>query len=346
MTEDAGLTMADEALGSQPLSVGIVGAGDIVSRVHLPVLSNCKCVRIVYVADKNPGAAQLVARSYKISSFTATDRLDLLPQTDVVLLAVPVTARLPYYELFAERGTSVLAEKPLALGGSEAERICNLYPEYSLACGFQRRSYASVILARLLVAENWFGPLRSINISEGALTTKTGTDSRFYDDAISGGGGVLMDLGCHSLDVAIYISSATEAVPLAQRFVFDGGVDREVNAHLSLRTATGACELEYLITWLRPAQNTIELHFETCIVELPCGPSQEIEIRGTKNGRDVASLRMKQAGATTIYQAFYEEWMAFLAGVQNRQASKFNARSCLPTIRAVEDLYTAGKRNP
>jgi predicted dehydrogenase len=338
-------TEQEGAAGARVLSVGIVGAGEIVSRIHLPVLSACEGIRIAYVADRNPEAARSVAGSYRVAAFTAADNLANLPQTDVVLLAVPVTARVPYYELFAQRGTCVLAEKPLAVGGLEAERICGLYPEYGLACGFQRRSYASVALARLLVSENWFGRLRSISISEGALTTKTGADSRFYDDATSGGGGVLMDLGCHSLDASIYITGATEAVPVEQRFVFDDGVDREIDAHLTLHTAHGSVDLEYFVTWLRPAKNTVELRFENCTVELSCRPSQEIEIHGAQNQRDVAALVMKHAGAATIYQAFYLEWMAFLDGVRSRRASEFNARSCLPTIRAVEALYRAGKRN-
>ena len=344
--ESSGIAALENIPAPRVLSVGIVGAGEIVSRIHLPVLSACEDIHIAYVADRNSETARSVAGSYKIAPIAADANLDELPVTDVVLLAVPVTARLAYYELFAKRGTSVLAEKPLAIGSSEAERICDLFPEHSLACGFQRRSYASVALARLLVTENWFGPLRSISVSEGALTTKTGTDSRFYDDAASGGGGVLMDLGCHSLDLAMYISEATEAIPIGQRFVFDGGVDREVEAHLSLRTATGACDLNYLVTWLRPAKNTIELHFENCTVEFPCQPSQDVKIHGSLNESDVASLSMKQAGAGTVYQAFYLEWMAFLDGVRSRQASKFSARSSLPTIRAVEALYSAGKRNP
>ncbi len=252
--------MADIArtvAGGQALSVGVVGAGEVVSRIHLPVLSACEGVRPAYVADRNPEAARVVARSFGAVPVTVTDDLDALPATDVVLLAVPARARMPYYELFARRGTKVLAEKPLATCLRDAERACALYPDYALACGFQRRSYTTAQLARLLVAENWFGPLKSISVSEGALTTKTGTNFRFYDEAGSGGG-VLMDLGCHSLDLAIYISGASEVAIAEQRFVFDQEVDREVQARMVLRTPSGECELDYFVTWLRPADNVIQ----------------------------------------------------------------------------------------
>ncbi len=327
------------------LSVGIVGAGEIVSRIHLPVLCACEGVRVAYVADKSTEAARSVGANYNISAITVADQLEDLPQTDVVLLAVPVNARLPYYELFARRGTCVLAEKPMAADSSDAVRICDLFPAHALACGFQRRSYASVALAKLIVAEKWFGRLRSISVSEGALTTKTGADSRFYDHSGSAGG-VLMDLGCHSLDTAIYISNATAAVSSRQSFIFDGEVDREIDAQLTLHTADGPCALEYFVTWLRPARNTIQFHFDNCTAELSCRPSSELTIRGIHNGGDAASLGMKHAGAATVYQAFYTEWMAFLAGVRTRQPSMFNARSCLATICAVESLYREGKRKP
>ena len=340
-------TVIEDNVATRVLSVGIVGAGEIVSRIHLPVLTACEGICVTYIADKNPEAAKSVAGHYKLASFCIADSLERLPYSDVVLLAVPVTVRLPYYELFASRGTCVLAEMPLAACAADAERICDLYPEFSLACGFQRRSYASVTLAKLLVAEKWFGPLRSVSASEGAVTTRTGADSRFYDDATSGGGGVLMDLGCHSIDTAIYISNAIDAIPTEQRFVYDGGVDRELEARLTLRTPDGSCPLDYLVTWLRPAKNTIELRFDNCTVALPCQPAGDLEILGGGNGRTTPVLTMKkQSGAASVYQAFYLEWMEFLAGVRSRQASRFSARSCLPTIRAVEALYRAGNRLP
>ena len=125
----------------------------------------------------------------------------------------------------------------------------------------------------------------------------------------------------------MYIAGATEAIPTQHRFVFDNGVDREVEARFTLTTQQGSCELDYFISWLRPADNSIELQFENCAVSLSCQPSQALEIRDGRNGGAPALLTMKDAGASTVYQASYLEWMGFLDGVRNQQPSKFNART-------------------
>ena len=319
------------------LSVGIIGAGEIVNRIHLPVLSACEDVRVSYVADRNAEAAASVAKAFRTTAVAVADNLDSLPPSDVVLLAIPVKARSPYYELFAQRGVCVLAEKPLAVTLADAEQICRRYPEHALACGFQRRTYATARLARRLVAEQWFGPLQSMSIAEGALTTKTGADSLFYD--ADGSGGVLMDLGCHSLDLALYISGAASLTVSERRFVVDQNVDREVEAQLLLHAPSGQCTLNYLVTWLRPTDNVIELRFENCLTSLSTRPAQHIEIRGRGSERGKAFLTA-EGGATTVYQAFYLEWMAFLDGVRTGQASEFSARSALATVGAVEALYS------
>ncbi len=323
------------------LTVGVVGAGEIVSRMHLPVLRECAGLRVIYVADKNHDTVRSVARNYRAEAICINDSPNVLPKTDIALLAVPVMARTSYYELFSSRQTPVLAEKPLAATAAEAERICCSYPEQSLVCGFQRRSYASVALARRMVVENWFGPLRAISVAEGALTTRTGVDSRFYDQAGSGGG-VLMDLGCHSLDLAFYISGSHGFSIARQRFVFDGDVDREVEAQMLLHSPQGTCEMDYLVTWLRPAENEIRLRFDNCIASLPCTPSDSIAISGIAS-RPRAVLSEKNCGASTVYQAFYLEWMEFLKGLQTGKPSAFSARSSLVTVQAVETLYSHGR---
>src|ERR1700683_1135320 len=96
-------TISESTPRQAELSVGIVGAGEITSRIHLPVLTACDGVRIAYVTDKNAQAANAVGGSYKLNAVTVPANLEELPITDLALLAVPVSARPRYYELFAPR---------------------------------------------------------------------------------------------------------------------------------------------------------------------------------------------------------------------------------------------------
>ena len=112
-----------------------------------------------------------------------------------------------------------------------------------------------------------------------------------------------------------------------------------------LHLPRGSCELQYFVTWLRPAENAIKLRFDHCVASLSCRPAENIEVRGLLDDRQVALLSAKHEGASSVYQAFYLEWAAFLGGVRNRCPSKFNARSALATVRAVESLYETGKRS-
>lgn len=299
---------------------------------------------VSYIADVSLEAAQRAGASYGVDSFGLPADLSALPSTDVVLLAIPVGARIPFYELFAARGTAVFAEKPLAIAGADAERICGLYADHRLACGFQRRAFATVDIARSAVAENWFGPIRSISIEEGARTAKTGTDARFYDDWSAAGGGILMDLGCHSLDMALFVSGATEAVPLHQRFVFDESIDRELRAGLRFRGPRGEFDVDLHVTWLAPTTNTLRIQFDACSLTLSCYPELCVNICDCDGHPVEINLTSRRRRAVTVYQAFYLEWEAFLDGARAQRASAFSGRSCLPTIRAVEALYAAGRR--
>lgn len=332
-------------MGDRVLTVGIIGAGEVATKLHLPVLSATPGINLTYVADVNGVAAKTTGESYGIESLTVTDNLSVLPVTDVVLLSTPVGVRGAYYDLFASRGTAVFAEKPLTVSSSEAVRLCSLFPDHALACGFQRRTYASVAIAKACVQHGIFGTIRSVSISEGARTTKTGTDARFYDDWSMGCGGILRDLGSHALDLVFQISGAVMARPLSQRFVFDGHVDREVEASLRFSGPAGEFDAEVFLTWLSDVENILEIRFDRCILSIPSRAEGTVRLLDLNHRSLCMTLQSTLRRSTTTYQAFYLEWEFFLEGVRRGQASDFSAASCLPTVRAVETLYeSAGNR--
>ncbi|MCX5796856.1 MAG: Gfo/Idh/MocA family oxidoreductase [Elusimicrobia bacterium] len=326
------------------LSIGIIGAGEVAAKLHLPVLTATPGIEVAFVADTRAESAKAVGEVYGIDWIAVSGDVSCLPQTDVALLAVPVGIRAPYYDLFAQRGTAVLAEKPLTVSYDEARRLCALYPEHKLGCGFQRRAYASVAAARACVREKAFGPIRSVRISEGARTTKTGTDARFYDSWSAASGGILRDLGSHSLDLAFHISGASEARAVSQQFYFDDLIDREVHARMVFRGDGGEFETDLFLTWLGSADNCLEFRFDSCILAIPTRaekPAQLLDLQGKPLGVTLTS-NLRQA--TTTYQAFYLEWEAFISGVRSGTPSSFCASSCLATVHIAEELYAAGRK--
>ena len=136
-------------------------------------------------------------------------------------MAIPLQVRRPYFEALSERGNAVMAEKPFAVSSDEHRAILGLFPAHRIACGYQRRTFANTLLIRKMLAKGWLGPLRAIELREGDRVKRSGADSRHFDDVALAGGGVLISLGCHSLDWVVHVMGATGYEILTQDVVFD-----------------------------------------------------------------------------------------------------------------------------
>ena len=74
----------------QNLEIGIIGAGNISSTVHLPLLSCIENVSVKYIADTfDP---KDLAKTYNTQSIKITD-ITSLPDCDIAVLAIPVGVR-------------------------------------------------------------------------------------------------------------------------------------------------------------------------------------------------------------------------------------------------------------
>jgi len=70
------------------LNIGIVGAGQIVWDVHLPLLACFDNVKIKYIADIRD--VKEIAKSYKAVAIKVDDDPSILHDCDIALLATPV----------------------------------------------------------------------------------------------------------------------------------------------------------------------------------------------------------------------------------------------------------------
>jgi predicted dehydrogenase len=330
------------------VSVGIVGAGAIAKKMHLPVLLSMSDVRVDWLYDRDPHRAQDLGKAYGVPVAQAASPAEL-PHSDVVLLAIPVEARNEYFEAVARRGGSVFCEKPFALTAAEHRRVAALYADSRVACGYMRRFYDSVLTLRQVLTEGWFGPLRRLRIAEGNRSRASGADTSFLDGSGSGSSvacGVLTDLGSHSIDLALHLTQAKSFRIRECEMVFDGPIDRRVAARVDLMGASDAdsVEFEYCVSWLDIQPNRMELEFERATVFCGLGWNAEVLVGQPEKPARAFRLLSPVRGARTPNQAFYLEWRAFLEGLAGKRESSISANSVYLTTALVESLHERGRR--
>jgi predicted dehydrogenase len=109
--------------GSEPVRVGVVGAGLIAQVVHLPHLRELPSrLRVVALAEPGATARQAVAQRYGIPRAVA-DHRELLGDVDALVVCSPNGTHADVVLDALEAGVHVLVEKPLCLTLADADRI-------------------------------------------------------------------------------------------------------------------------------------------------------------------------------------------------------------------------------
>ncbi|MDB4564381.1 Gfo/Idh/MocA family oxidoreductase [Mariniblastus sp.] len=327
------------------IKIGIVGAGQIARDVHLPVLKAIQNVKIAWIADTNIVAAQTVGKAYGIEAVHLTGGVADLPNCDIALLAIPVHARPEYYEGFAKRSIAVFAEKPLAILAGDHQKYVELFQPHELACGYMKRFFSTTIALRQIIQSKLFGSLNKIRVSDGVRATRTGRDAAFQDRPFAKGGGVLLQVGCHGLDLACYLTGAQEYKILENAVEVDQGTDRRVESLIHLKQLFGSgecCKFEFHSSWLDKKQPGVQLEFESANVSVAGLPNAEISVQDRQSGMPY-TLSQANSGATTIYQAFYLEWQNFIDCWKRERECVVSGRSSTITSKLLEDLVEACK---
>ena len=106
-----------------PLRAGVIGVGHL-GQHHTRLYASLPASRLMGVFDQSSERARMIAERHNVKAFGSID--ELLPEVDVVSVAVPTSAHYPVAKACLLAGKHVLVEKPIAVTSDEAHELVRL----------------------------------------------------------------------------------------------------------------------------------------------------------------------------------------------------------------------------
>ena len=195
--------------------IGVLGCGGIARVAHLPSLLRVAGTDVVALADTDASslaAAQSIARGAR----AVADYRDVLalPEVDAVIVALPPALHADATIAALRHGKHVYVEKPLATSVSEAALVLDAWHGTGLTAmtGFNYRFNPIVREARARVAA---GELGTLVAARTVFTTPPRTLA-LWKQRRATGGGVLLDLAVHHIDLVRFLLGADIASVFAE----------------------------------------------------------------------------------------------------------------------------------
>ncbi len=181
---------------------GIVGLGNI-GHHHAERLVDLG-VPLVGGMDVSAEARERFATRYDVDVYE--DHEDLFDAVDAVVVTTPNKFHEEYAVDALERGLHVLLEKPLAHNVESAERIAKAAADSDAQCmvGFNNRFSNAVQIVKDRIESGELGQVTHLEANYVRRRGVPGRGSWFTRRDVSGGG-ALIDLGVHALDLALYL---------------------------------------------------------------------------------------------------------------------------------------------
>jgi len=200
---------------SEKVNVGIVGTGFAQNSLHMPSYSEIKLANVVAVAGK--GHAAEFAKRWNISKvYNGDDAIEKIcrdPEVDVVDIGVPNNFHLQTIITAAENNKHIICEKPLARNGAEAKKALEVVEKHGvLNCYGENQVFIpQVTRAFEFIGRGAIGKITWIRAREA----HSGPHSNWFFDPNLAGGGVLSDMGCHTIEAVRYLLNKKKPMEVA-----------------------------------------------------------------------------------------------------------------------------------
>ena len=212
---------------TEPVRVGVVGAGAITQVAHLGTLSRMGGVEVAAICDIDVPKAQALATRFRIPD-VYDDIEDLLKfaSPDVVVICTPNHLHEIHVRTALSAGAHVLCERPLALTVEGVERVRRAREgrDRVVLVGMNFRYRSDVQAVRQFVAGEELGALHAVR-GGWYMFRPPGLLMGWRSRRAESGGGAMLDLGLPLVDLALWLAGCPTVRQVSAAYAADGDVE-------------------------------------------------------------------------------------------------------------------------
>ena len=272
------------------LRVGVVGVGNI-SNEHIQAYLKNPEVELVSFCDINEKQLKLMGEKYGITKlYSDYNEMFKSEQLDAVSVCVWNSQHAPVTIAALNAGLNVLCEKPMATSVEDAEAMKAAAEKNGklLMIGFVRRYGNDCSLLKDFVASDFFGEMY---YAKATYLRRNGNPGGWFGDKSRSGGGPLIDLGVHVIDLTRYIMGNPKPVSVY------GATFRKLGNRPNIKSGKGytsdsagaddICDVEDLASAMIRYDNGAVLSIEAAFSLNIKHDEGKIELFGTKGGAKI-----------------------------------------------------------
>jgi predicted dehydrogenase len=216
----------------EPLGVGLTGTG-WVSDVHARALRRTPGAKLCGVVSRDRSRGEAFAARHGIPRVHGDHRALLEDrELDVICVGLPNDQHERVVLDAARAKKHVICEKPLATSLEEGERMVAACREAGvmLALGVELCFIPKFVRCREIVASGALGRIYQVHQRE----QHGGPHSPWFYTREQAGGGILMDMGCHSIEVTRYVLDYPKPLAVYARMSNELHPTSELEDHCTL----------------------------------------------------------------------------------------------------------------
>ena len=345
----------------EKIKIAVVGTGSI-SGLHIRAYMKNPNVEVYALCDINEEVLKKAGETYGITRLY-TDEAEMLkdlPEIDAVSVCTWNCAHASCSIMALNAGKHVLCEKPMAMNAAEGQAMLDAARKNNrkLMIGFVRRFGNDCDIMSDFIAS---GTLGDIYYAKACYLRRNGNPGGWFGDKSRSGGGPLIDLGVHVIDLTRYLMGNPKPVSVFGATFDNIGSRPNLKEKLDYvsvgKTNEDICDVEDLATALIRYDNgailsveaSFNLHIKNNVGKIELFGSKggmkldpELEIYSEQNGY-LTNITLNKPTALSFDGLFEKEINYFVNSLINDVNLDSIAEDGVMIMKILDAIYESAK---